>query len=470
MFIDRERELGALDRLYRSDRAELYILYGRRRVGKTELLRAFCANKPNLFFVATLGADADQLAAFSQAIWHVSRGAVPADFTFPSWEAAFEELATLPGRSVVVIDEFTYLIGANPALPSVLQKVWDTTLRHSSIYLVLCGSYVGLMEREVLAYQAPLYGRRTGGFLLQPLELPAAAQFFPTYAVDQQVEAWAVLGGMPYYLQSFSDSRPIFDNIHDVILSTTGRLYNEPPLLLLEELREPRSYFAVLRAIAEGHAKLNEIAQAAKIGDARATARYLDLLQQMRLVRRRVPATESRPEKSRRGLYAIEDAFLRFWFRFVHAHRGALELGLAEAVLNQRIRPVFDQHVGVAFEEAARGHIARLARAGDLPFLPDRIGGWWSADAEVDVVAINDADGSMLLGECKWSANPVGPAVLTDLQRKARLVDPAGRWPKRWYALFARTGFTVELRATAETGAADAGAEAVMLVTPAAMV
>jgi len=457
MFINRNAELEHLTRCYHSDRAELFILYGRRRVGKTELLRAFCEGRPHLFFIATLSSDRDQLAAFSQAIWRFGHAEVPDGFSFPSWESAFRALADLPGRPVVVLDEFTYLISGNRAIPSILQKVWDETLRHTQVCLVLCGSYVGMMEREVLGYQAPLYGRRTGRCLLQPLELPAAAAFFPGYSPVEQIEAWAVLGGMPYYLRIFSDAQDIFANIRVHILDASGSLYDEPRLLLLEELREPRNYFSILRAVAHGNTRLNEITQAAGMGDARATARYLDILQEMRVVRRVVSADEGRPEKSRKGVYQVADPFLRFWFRFVHPHRGTLELGLADAVLEQRVRPVFDQFVGYAFEEACREYVTRLARAGKLSFLPERIGACWSPEAEIDVAAVSDAEGAALLGECKWSVNPVGVNILVDLKRKAQVLGDAGRpglpartgWRRVSYVLFARAGFTPELRTVA---------------------
>ncbi|MFZ2358470.1 MAG: ATP-binding protein [Anaerolineae bacterium] len=445
MFIDRKVELANLEARYRSERAELFVLYGRRRVGKTELLRHFCVDKPHVFFIATLSSDLDQLASFSQRIWRFTHDETPEGFTFPSWEAAFAALADLPGRPIVVLDEFTYLFSGNRAIPSLLQKAWDERLRHTRVFLILCGSYIGMMEREVLAYQAPLYGRRTGSYLLPALELPAAAAFFSSYGAVQQIETWAVLGGMPYYLGIFADETDVFSNIRTHILDSQGILRREPQLLLMEELREPRNYFSILRAIAEGATRLNEIAQAARVGDAGTTGRYLDILQGLRVVARQVPATEGRPEKSKRGIYQISDAFLRFWFRYVHPNQGSLDLGLADAVLVQRVQPTFDQFVSYAFEEAARAHVARLARAGKLPFLAERIGSWWDRSGEIDVVAVSNADGALLLGECKWSVNPVGIDVLDDLQRKARLVDPEGRWPAVSYALFAKSGFTSAL-------------------------
>jgi len=468
MFIDRKEELASLEARYRSGRAELFVLYGRRRVGKTELLRHFCAGKPHVFFIATLSSDRDQLAAFSQEIWRHTHadafdGPTPSSWEAPSWEAAFRALADLPGRPIVVLDEFTYLIRGNKAIPSLLQKVWDELLRNTQVFLILCGSYVGMIEREILGYQAPLYGRRTGSYLLPALELPAAAAFFPAYTPVQQIEAWAVLGGMPYYLTAFSDEADIFANIRSHILDSQGTLRREPQLLLMEELREPRNYFSVLRAIAQGATRLNEISQTARVGDATTTARYLDSLQDLRVVSRSVSATESRPDKSKRGLYRITDAFLRFWFRYVHPNQGSLDLGLADAVLAQRVQPTFDQFVSYAFEDAARAYVAQVARANQLGFLPERVGSWWERAAEVDVVAVSDADGALLLGECKWSVKPVGTDVLDDLKNKTALVDPDGRWPSVSYALFAKAGFTPALVARAAN-------EGVRLVEPDALI
>lgn len=449
MFIDRVEELKRLHERYASNRAELFVLYGRRRVGKTELLREFCRDKAHLFFVATLSSDSDQLAAFSQQIWPYSHEEVSDTFTFPSWEAAFKALADLPGRPIVVIDGITYLIAGNKAIPSILQKVWDAQLSRSNVMLILCGSYIGLIERELLDYRAALYGRRSGGELLLPLELPAVSAFFPTYSPHEQIESWAVLGGMPYYLSLLNNTQDLHTNIRAHILNPKGTLFDEPLLLLVEEVREPRNYFSVLRAIAAGHTRLNEISQAAGIGAREVTGRYLDVLRELRIVRRLVPITERQPEKSRKGIYQIDDAFLRFWFRYVHPNRGALELGLVDAVMDGRILPTFDAFVSRAFEDAAQEHVTRLARGGQLPFIPERIGRWWSSEEEIDIVAISDTDRAMLVGECKWTAKPVGVNILVDLQRKVQAMQQELDQYQVSYALFARNGFTPELKTVA---------------------
>ena len=450
MFIDRQNELQQLSDLYSSDQGVLFMLYGRRRVGKTELLRAFCAEKPHIFFIATLSADSEQLALFSQQIWGFDHSETPVGFSFPSWEAAFRALANLPGRPVVVLDEFTYLISGNKAIPSILQKVWDERLRNSRVMLVICGSYIGMMETEVFGYNAPLYGRRTNSVLLQALDLPSSALFYPKYSPEEQFLAWAVVGGMPYYLTTFTDQQKLLANIRQHILDAhSGSLYSEPRLLLMEELREPRNYFSLLHAIAQGNTRLNEIAQASGVGPPSTVARYLDILQQMRLITRRVPATENQPEKSKRGLYQINDHFLRFWFRYVHPNQGSLELGLADSVLDQRIQPDLDHFAAVAFEEAAREFIAAKAREGKLPFLPERIGSWWSRDRELDVLAISSSERSVLVGECKWSVNPVGINILEDLKSSAAKMAQESNIEHIHYAIFARRGFSNALKVKA---------------------
>jgi uncharacterized protein len=448
MFINRKAELEQLRQLYHSDHAELFVLYGRRRVGKTELLRAFCNEKPHIFFIATLSTDKEQLSTFSQQIYGFSHTDVPAGFTFPSWEAAFQALSELPmlPRPIIIMDEFTYLVSGNRAIPSILQKVWDGKLKNTNLMLVLSGSYIGMMETEVLGYQAPLYGRRTASTLLRPLDLSSSSLFFPRYSSEEQFMAWAILGGMPYYLCTFSDREDILANIRRHILDAqTGALFNEPRLLLMEELREPRNYFSILRAIAQGRTRLNEIAQASGVNEVTSVARYLDILQQMHLITRHVPATETHPEKSKKGIYQIDDHFLRFWFRYVQTNQSGLDLGLADAILKQRIQPDLDHFMAYAFEGASLAFVARLAQAGGLTFLPERIGGWWNRENEIDVLAISQTEKVALVGECKWSVNLVGTNVLVDLKQKAQvLLDDYGI-QKIQFVLFTRSGFTPAL-------------------------
>jgi AAA+ ATPase superfamily predicted ATPase len=451
MFINRQTELEFLQQMYESDHAELFVVYGRRRVGKTELLRAFCERKAHIFFIATLSADGEQLSNFSQQIWAFTHSETPPGFSFPSWEAAFRALADLPGRPIVILDEFTYLISGNKAIPSILQKVWDEKIKNTRVMLVLCGSYIGMMETEALGHQSPLYGRRTHSLLLEPLDLPASTLFFPNYSYEDKFLAWAILGGLPYYLRIFSDQVDIFTNIRKHIMDAkSAELFSEPRLLLMEELREPRNYFSILRAIAQGNTRLNEIALSSGVGSVNTVARYVDILQQMRLITRQTPATEFQPKKSKRGVYQVDDHFLRFWFRYVQPYQGSLDLGLTDAIIEQRIRPNLDSFVALAFKKAARDWVANLARNGKLEFIPERIGGWWKRDVEIDVVAISRAENHALVGECKWSSKPVGLNILEELKQKAPTLAKDANLTKINYCLFSRSGFTPALEKQAQ--------------------
>lgn len=445
-----------MNEFHRSGRAELFVMYGRRRVGKTELLRAFCSDKRHLFFAGDLSPDRDLLAAFSQRLWTFGQGDADPAFTFSTWEAAFRYLAGLARdeRLVVVLDEFPYLAEANRALPSILQKVWDEVFKDTRLMLILCGSFVSFMEREVLGHKSPLYGRRTGQYLLEPLTFADAALFFPGRDPLWRIEAFAVLGGVPAYLAQFHVAEDLLEGVARHILRKGTFLYDEPRFLLMQELREPTHYFSLLRAIAGGKTRPNEMAQASSLADRGAVSRYLDTLREMSIVERLVPVTEDAPHKSRKGSYRIRDPFFRFWFRFVYPHRSELEQGEAERVVESRIRPHFAEFVGAAFEEVARQHVLDLAREGRLAFQPARVGAWWSGAEEIDVVALDDDSHNLLVGECKWWSGQVGVNVLRELQAKAGalLAHTAGRWrqpPHVTYALFSRAGFTPDLVETA---------------------
>jgi len=455
-FINRENELALLQELAQSGRAELLVLYGRRRVGKTELLRHFSRNQKSVFFTATQSTDKNLLANWSQILWRRRQGEDLPDFTFPAWEAAFRFLASLAEEEglIAVIDEFPYLVEANPAIPSILQKVWDEPLRHSRVFLILCGSSIGMMEKHTLSHSSPLYGRRSGQINLEPLKFSAAQQFFPHLPVTEQVETYAVLGGMPAYLQQFNAKKSLAQNVIARILTPNRFLYDEPLFLLHSELRQPRNYFAILQAIAHGNTRPNAIAQASGVGDVRVVSKYLSVLQDLRLVEKEVPVTEAKPHKSRKGIYRLGDNFLRFWFRFVAPHRSELAQGEGKAVWQSRIAPYLAEFTGQIFEQIWRQQVWEKAAAGDLPFVPRRVGAWWTSAHEIDLVALNQDERALLLGECKWRNRPVGSNILANLQRKSLVLEKHFQPEKVYYALCSKVGFTDELRRMARENSA----------------
>lgn len=442
MFVNRVAELELLEKRFASGKAELFVLYGRRRVGKTELLAHFCEGKRAIFFVADLGSEISLRTALSNAVNAVLFEPAQMNATYASWEDLLRTLgqAAQSERLVVVLDEFPYLLSAHPPLASILQRVWDHSLIDSQVMFVLCGSYIGMMEAAVLGYQAPLYGRRTGQYYLEPLQFRDARLLFPNFNLEDQVRTYAVYGGTPAYLQTLQTGASLAQNIQDGILGRGSFLYDEVRFVLQQELREPRNYFAVLEAIASGKARLNEIKQATGIDGVTA---YLDTLQQLQLVERRVPVTETQPHKSRRGIYCLKDNYLRFWFRYVHPHRSQLERGGAQIILDNQVMPQLDLFTGMAFEEVCRQVLWSWGLSGGLPFAPMNIGNWWNANEEIDLIVLGDADA--MLVECKWGSKPVGRDILANLERKAIQVRAELGERQVWYGLCSRSGFTNQL-------------------------
>jgi len=452
-FVNRHRELAFLAAQALPSKPALVVLYGRRRTGKTALLRTFAAQRRAVLFVADVATRADQLAAFSREVFGALGEDALVGTAFPTWEAALRFVADRARTHplLVVLDEFSYLCESDGSLPSVIQRLWDKDFRGTALHLVLCGSHVSFMERELLGSRNPLFGRRTGDWCLEPLRFADARAFFPTHSVDAQVELFAVLGGIPAYLERFDAARTLADNVVEEILTRGRPLYDEPRFLLLQEVRDPHTYFSICRAIATGRTTPNEIAQGAGLSDRGAGSRYLQTLRDLRIVERRVPATERNPERTRRGHYRLADPFLRFWFRFVLSELSTLEGGGdPRTVYEQRIAPHLDDCVAMAFEEVCVQHLQDLNAVGALDVRYDRIGGWWGPHAEVDVLGCTDA-GDVLLGECKWSRRAVGTDVLDALVARTRAIArDLGHAPRSVaYALWSRCGYTAGLRARA---------------------
>jgi AAA+ ATPase superfamily predicted ATPase len=442
MFVNRVSELELLEKRYRSGKAEFFVLYGRRRVGKTELLAHFCEGKRSIFFVSDLGSEISLRTALSGTVNAVLFGSTPLNAVYSTWEDLFQALARAAQneRLVVVLDEFPYLVSAHPPLATILQRIWDQTLKNSQIMLILCGSYIGMMEETVLGYQAPLYGRRTAQYLLESLQFKDARLFYPDFTPEDQVRAYAVYGGTPAYLHTIEAGLSLSDNILNGILSRGSFLYDEVRFILQQELREPRNYFAILQAIAGGKTRLNEIKQATGIEGATS---YLDTLQQLHLVERVVPVTETQPQKSRRGIYRLKDHYLRFWFRYVHPNRSQLERGGTSTVLEQQVLPEIDHFSALTFEEVCRQFLWQLGLSGKLPFAPSQIGNWWNANEEIDLVVLGEENAILI--ECKWSSKPVGIDILAELERKAGLIRAELGNREIGYGLCARSGFTPQL-------------------------
>lgn len=463
-FVARERELALLNDLYHRPGAQFLVLYGRRRIGKTSLLTHWGGEiqGPYFYWMATQTSATNQLRHFSQALFQfLNPGAASTPtFSYPSWDAALAEVARLAARQrvVVVLDEFTYVMQADPEVPSLIQKAWDLHLKQSQAFLVLMGSLAGIIQRTALDYQSPLYGRATARLKLQPLGFGALTALLSRYNSEQRVAVYTITGGVPAYIELFDDRLNILQNLQQRIITPANVMLADAVFLLHEQLDEPRNYVAVLEALAAGYHTLTDITTMAGIERSNIT-KYLSVLRELGYVDRLTPATVRRPEQSRQGRYVIVDPYLRFYYRFLAPHRSAIEQGRVRQATSLLYDHLIDFIGTHTFEELCREWVAVKAEMGELPFLPEQTGSYWSKTAQVDVVAVNWRTRDILLGECKWGKQAVARDVVETLRRKtADVLPPQVDW-RVHYALFAREGFTPAARAAAQ----EHGAQVVTL-------
>ncbi|NJE10471.1 ATP-binding protein [Thermococcus sp. MAR1] len=433
MFINRKTELSMLRERLGRGKAEFIVVYGRRRVGKTALLLEFLRQNGGVYLLARETSEAENLRRFSQRIAEHFNDGFLAKNPFQSWDAFFEYLSQKSKeRLIVIIDEFPYLVKANPALPSIIQEYWDLKLSKSLIYLIICGSSVSMMER-LLGYKSPLYGRRTAQLKVNPLGFFEARAFLPGYPIEDFVRAYGILGGTPAYLLEFDDSKSIEENLKSYFRPDSF-LYGDARFVLMEELDEPRNYFAIMESLARGKTTLGEIMNGTGL-ERGTVGKYLSVLMDLGFVRREVPVTASR--KSRKGRYYIADPYFAFWFRYVHTNEDLVETGQGD-LLAELVMDDLNEYLGWVFEEVARQFLIELNKTGKLPFRFTKIGRWWRKGEEIDLVALNEREKQALFVETKWKdlSKREAMGVLKDLKRKAGLVELEG-W-EHYYGLVAR--------------------------------
>ncbi|MDR1299987.1 MAG: ATP-binding protein [Oscillospiraceae bacterium] len=442
MFIGRERELAALEKLYSEKSFQMVVLYGRRRIGKTTLISKFIADKPAIFFTAQEVNDALNLNRFSKKIYGFfdvpeSTGA------FGSWNDAFEFLVekARERQFVLAFDEFPYAAAANRSLRSVLQTAIDHGFKSTDLFLILCGSHIGFMVNEVLGYKSPLFGRRTAQIKLEGFDYYDAGKMLHSFSNEDKIKLYACVGGTPHYLAQIKAGESFEENIKRLFFDMSGYMYNEPMMLLQQELREPAMYNSIIAAIAGGASRLNEIAT--KIGeDSTKVSKYLQTLMELQIVSKIYPFGDN-PGNSRRGIYRIADNCYEFWYSFVFLNRPEIESGSGDIVAaEEAFGEKLAAYVGKPpFETVCLQYLYRANRSGKLPFTATSFGAWWGTDprkkaqADFDVIAANRAEKQVVLGECKWRSGVNAAAELQKLAAKDHLLS---EYKDRHYYLFTK--------------------------------
>jgi len=420
MFINRKDELNKLLEISKSRKAELVILYGRRRVGKSRLLTQFAKKADALYLLADI----------SKNILDILSTQVKGEFIkFGTWEDFFEFLYRSKHK-IIIIDEFQYLCQINKAWPSMLQRWWEK-IKETDKKIILCGSIISAIYKISKGYGSALYGRKTHEMQISPLKFKFIKGFLPNYSLEELVQAYSILGGVPRYLEEFDSKFSIDYNIREKILDKTCFLYNEPVNLFFEEFRDPAPYVSILLAIIQGYTKFAEISEVSKI-ESHKLPKYLIVLERVGLIEKEIPVTEKKI-KAKTTRYKIKDNFYKFWFGFVFRNKSMLEQGLEKGVSNS-IRRAFNSYVGRCFEDICRELVFDLRM-----FKFDKIGRWWHKDKEIDIVALNEQTKQILFCECKWQNKVNVRKVLTGLKEKANFVEWNKKKRKEYYAIFTKS-------------------------------
>lgn len=439
MFIGREREVAALDRLYESNKFEFAVIYGRRRVGKTALINHFIDNKEAIYFMGVESNEKQNLENFSKSIIEYSSG-IEAETSFLSFQAALEYVFKLAEkkRLILAIDEYPYVARSSKSLASTLQLLIDKYKDTSQLMLILCGSSMSYMEDEVLAYKSPLYGRRTAQMKIFPFSFDEACRYLKNYSDEDKALAYGIVGGTPQYLLQMDDRLSIEDNIKNTYLNPISFLYEEPTNLLKQEVREPAIYTAIITAIAVGASRMSDISN--KVGeDSNICANYLKSLINLGIVKKETPYGE---KTSRKSIYSIEDNMFRFWYRFVPNNNSVIMRGAADIVY-RRIEPQLSEYMGAVFEEICKQYLWNLLLNGNSPVEFSELGRWWGNDpiekkqTEIDIMGEQDKK-TALFGECKWTNEKVDLGVLETLIKRSKLFS----YINVHLFLFSRSGFT----------------------------
>lgn len=439
MFIGRERELNALERLYQSNRFEFAVIYGRRRVGKTALINKFIDNKNAIYFMGVESNAKQNLENLSKSIMEYVSG-TEIDSIFSSFQSALEYVFKLSEkeRIILAIDEYPYVARSSKSLASTLQLLIDKYKDKSKLMLILCGSSMSYMEDHVLAYKAPLYGRRTAQMKLAPFDFEETCRYFKNFSDEDKALIYGIVGGTPQYLLQIDDNLSVEENIKNTFLNPVSFLYEEPINLLKQEVREPAIYTAVIAAIATGASRMSEIS--GKVGeDTNVCSMYLKNLINLGIVQKETPYGE---KASRKSVYSIEDNMFRFWYRFVFENNSIIARGAADLVY-KRIEPQLSDYMGKVFEEICRQYLWKQLLSGNCPVEFASLGRWWGNNPkekrqeEIDIMGEQDKN-TALFAECKWTNEKVDLGVLETLVKRSELFN----YKTKRYYLFSKSGFT----------------------------
>ncbi len=443
-FVNRIAELEFLEKEYRNSSSSFVVLYGRRRVGKTRLIKEFIKDKNNIYFLATEENETENIKTFQKILYFKYKIPLLEADKKLRWDDLFYIISTLnlKEKLIIVIDEFQYLLQSNKAFSSILQKIWDEYIKDKNIMLIVSGSLLSMMKKEILHYTAPLYGRRTSQINLKPISFAYFNNFFEEQKIDL-VQLYALTGGVPKYIETLKVKDDIYTTIEENFLNVNSYFFEEPYFLLEKELKDIGSYFSVIKAIAGGNHKLGKIAATLSVKQTSLNY-YINNLIELDILKREVPVTEKNPKNSKKGLYTIKDNFLSFWFKFIYPFKSYIEIGEVDFVMNIIKKSFIEKHVSFVYEEINRERLKGLKN--QIPFPILKIGRWWDTNTEIDIVGISNDNRPRLFGECKYTKKPIDLDVYYSLIEKVKKVLKSEKIEKNnlYFVFFSHSGYTKE--------------------------
>ena len=443
MFIGRKSELGVLEETFRKPGFQMTVIYGRRRIGKSRLITEFLKDKRASYYVASQTSLSDNVkkwsAQFVSDLLPEMEGVA-----FDDSEAFFRFIGSNCGqeKTVIALDEIPYIAEADVSFLSGFQVAVDTIFAKKNIYLILCGSAISFMEKEILSEKSPLFGRRTNQIFLKPFDYPDAAGFTPAYSNEEKAIVYGVTGGVAKYLTLFDERLTLDENLINNFFTPSGYLYEEPLNLLTQEFRNISTYNSVLEVCAGGANRANEIADKAHISTA--TLSYvLRSLCAIGVISRVVPATEQ--ENKKKTLYEVSDGMYRFWYSFIPSAKAAIEMNRGEVFYERYVKGKLHAFMGSVIEEMCRTYTLRQGLDGKLNCLVTNVGKWWGPDhthrpTDIDVVGIDDAEKKAIIGECKFRNEVLDKDVYEALMSRRGLLDR--RYEEAGFLFFSLSGYS----------------------------
>ena len=448
MFVGRKYEMDSLNEAFESNKFEMPVIYGRRRVGKTRLIQEFCSDKKTIFYVAIEQTDEAALARFSETVLK----SIPTESskflnTFNSWEHAFEYIAEIAKieRIILVLDELPYMAASNNSFLSLLQATIDHMFLDTQLFVILCGSSMSFMENQVLGYESPIYGRRTEQYRIEALPYYEALKFFDHWDPIDALYAYGVAGGIPMYLERLAVHKDFKTGVIKELLSTQGYLFEEPNNLIKQEMREPAIYNTIIETIGKGETKQSNISSKSKISP-NALDYYLKNLLNIGIIEKILPFGS---KNNKQTLYKLSDNLFKFWFKYIPDNLSLIEMRNSEYLFDGIILPEMGTYFGFVFEDICKQYLYKIKHQNNIPFT--NISSWWGSNPdtkipeEIDIVA--ETRESILFGECKWTNAPISQQVLDTLLRRSALIKHK-KLPS--YILFSKSGFSLDPNTSVE--------------------